>query len=252
MVLKLDMENAFDRVKHSFLFKVLNKYGFSVEFIDWIKACIGSPWIAPMINGRSTQFFKTSRGLRQGFPLSPSLYILMADSLSQNLRRNVEWGASPDFKSLQVLKKSIIHNFLMTLFYLELLPYHSQKIQVGVGQFLAASGGKINNKKRRIYGWNISGHHQDIISKIFGFPMIVNWKSFKYLGMPIFHNIASSQDWKTILDKLTSRIQSWGAHWLNPTSKIVLIKSILSALTIFQCAGLMAPKGILEKISRSL
>jgi hypothetical protein len=64
MVLKLDMENVFDRVKHSFLSKVLNKYGFSSEFIDSIKACIGSPWIAPMINVCSTQIFKSSRGLR--------------------------------------------------------------------------------------------------------------------------------------------------------------------------------------------
>jgi hypothetical protein len=82
--------------------------------------------------------------------------------------------------------------------------------------------------------------------------LIVNWKSFNYLGMPIFQSIASSQDWKAILDKLTNIIQSWGARWLNPVGKIVLIKSVLSALTIFQCAGLMAPKGILEKISRTL
>jgi hypothetical protein len=82
MILKLDMENAFDRVKHSFLYKVLERYGFSPEFIDWVNACIGSPWIAPMINGWPSHFFKSSRGLRQGRPLSPSLYILMVDSLS--------------------------------------------------------------------------------------------------------------------------------------------------------------------------
>jgi hypothetical protein len=70
--------------------------------------------------------------------------------------------------------------------------------------------------------------------------------------MPIFHNIASSYVWKTILDRLTNRIQSWGAHWLNPIGKIVPIKSIFPSLTIFQCVGLMAPKGILEKISISL
>jgi hypothetical protein len=51
MVIKLDMENSFDRVKHSFLFSVLKSYGFSETFISWIKACIGSPWISPLING---------------------------------------------------------------------------------------------------------------------------------------------------------------------------------------------------------
>jgi hypothetical protein len=64
MVIKLDVANAFDRVKYSFLFSVLRKYGFSAEFIEWIQTCIGSPWIKPMINGRPIQFFKSNRGLR--------------------------------------------------------------------------------------------------------------------------------------------------------------------------------------------
>jgi hypothetical protein len=85
MVIKLDMANAFDRVKHAFLFSVLRKFGFSKDFVNWIQACIGSPWIAPMINGRPTQFFQSSRGLGKGCPLSPSLYIIMAESLSRKL-----------------------------------------------------------------------------------------------------------------------------------------------------------------------
>jgi hypothetical protein len=74
MVIKLDMENSFDQVKHAFMFSVLRKFGFSKEFVDWIQACIGSPWIAPLINGRPSQFFQANRGLRQGCPLSPSLH----------------------------------------------------------------------------------------------------------------------------------------------------------------------------------
>jgi len=43
MIVKLDLANAFDRVRHVFLFQVLKKYGFNASFIQWIKACIGSP-----------------------------------------------------------------------------------------------------------------------------------------------------------------------------------------------------------------
>jgi hypothetical protein len=54
MVVKLDLENAFDRVRHEFLFQVMQKFGFNTAFIHWIKACIGSPWIATLVNGRAT------------------------------------------------------------------------------------------------------------------------------------------------------------------------------------------------------
>jgi hypothetical protein len=82
MVIKIDMENAFDRVKHNFLFVVLARFGFGADILAWISSCISSPWISPMINGRPVNFFKISRGLRQGCPMSPLLYILMEESLS--------------------------------------------------------------------------------------------------------------------------------------------------------------------------
>ena len=56
MLIKLDMANAFDRVKLSFLNKVLNAFGFSSAFIKLIKSCIDRPWIAPLVNGRPSNF----------------------------------------------------------------------------------------------------------------------------------------------------------------------------------------------------
>ena len=87
MAIKLDLANAFDRLRHSFIFLVLERFGFLPVFINQIQACISSPWIAPLINGRPLEFFKASRGVRQGCSLSPFLYILVADSLSRRLIR---------------------------------------------------------------------------------------------------------------------------------------------------------------------
>jgi hypothetical protein len=81
MIVKLDLANAFDKVRHDFLFHVMQKFGFNASFIQWIKACIGTPWIAPLVNGRVAEFFQAYRGIRQGFPLSPLLYAIQASVL---------------------------------------------------------------------------------------------------------------------------------------------------------------------------
>jgi hypothetical protein len=85
MVIKLGMANAFDCVCHSFLFQVLKKFGFNIDSIKWVEYCIKGPWILPLVNGRLTGFFQSDWGLRQGFPLSPFLYIIMVDYRSQKL-----------------------------------------------------------------------------------------------------------------------------------------------------------------------
>ena len=85
MAIKVDMANAFDKVNHFFLFEIMHRMGFSANFIRWIKACISRPWIAPLVNGRPNGFFQGSQCLRQGFSLSPFLYLIVAESLSKKL-----------------------------------------------------------------------------------------------------------------------------------------------------------------------
>lgn len=82
MVIKLDLANAFNRVRHCFLFDVLHKLGFGQNFTKWIRACISEPWIAPLVNGRAVEFFKASIGLRQWCPLSTLLFVPQASVLS--------------------------------------------------------------------------------------------------------------------------------------------------------------------------
>ena len=61
MLIKLDMANAFDRGKLSFLYKFLSSFGFSSSFINLIKVCTNKPWIAPLVNGIPTNFFQATK-----------------------------------------------------------------------------------------------------------------------------------------------------------------------------------------------
>jgi hypothetical protein len=103
------MENAFDQVKHSFLFDVLHQFGISDDFIRWISTCISNPWISSLIIGCRDGFLNESRGLTQGFPLSPLLYIIMEEYL--NMKLECDWvnGLMPGIR-IVIGVKNINHS----------------------------------------------------------------------------------------------------------------------------------------------
>lgn len=85
MIIKLDMANTFDKVKHKFLYRLMEKLGFGKKFIQWINFFIGYPWISPLVNDIVSIFFKYSRGIWQWYFLSPFPYILVLDTMSKKL-----------------------------------------------------------------------------------------------------------------------------------------------------------------------
>ena len=87
-ILSLDQEKAFDRVDWDFMYATLRKMGFGVSFLDWVKLFYTGVQSAVNVNGYLSSFFSLSRGVRQGCPLSPLLYVLVAEVLAVNLRSN--------------------------------------------------------------------------------------------------------------------------------------------------------------------
>ena len=84
----LDQEKAFDRVEHDFLFKVLRAFGIGNSFIDWLKIIYANASTVIKVNGFFTNPIALKRGLRQGCPLSPSLYVMVIEILAIQLRTN--------------------------------------------------------------------------------------------------------------------------------------------------------------------
>jgi hypothetical protein len=86
-MLKIDLAKAFDRLEWNFIMDALHHRGLHAHFINLIHSCISSPSFSVIINGQTFANFKCSRGIRQGCPLSPYLFVLSINELSIALQQ---------------------------------------------------------------------------------------------------------------------------------------------------------------------
>ena len=77
-IFKIDLAKAFDKVSWLYIRLWLTHLSFDIAFIIWVMSCITTVSFSVLINGAASPFFHAERGLRQGCPLSPLLFLLMA------------------------------------------------------------------------------------------------------------------------------------------------------------------------------
>jgi hypothetical protein len=110
-ILKIDLSKSYDRVDWSYIWLLLTHIGFEVPFIKWVMDCITSVSFEILINGVASPFFISERGLRQGCPMSPLLFLLVVEGLRKAIENVIRLG---DFQGIQVTPgMRITHLFFM-------------------------------------------------------------------------------------------------------------------------------------------
>lgn len=127
--------------------------GFNSPFINTIAACISRPWISPLIKGRRYEAFQSSRGLRQGCPLSPYLFILMAESFTKSLDHNRRVGLITGIKFGNGVKNINDSQFVDdTLLIGGASTTIARRFKILLDQYMDYSGGAVNVHKSCVYG----------------------------------------------------------------------------------------------------
>jgi len=124
---KLDLSKAYDRVDWAFLEKALMKLGFHSIWVRWIMSCVSSVRFSIRFNGVLSDSFASTRGLCQGDPLSPYLFLFVADALSMTLQKEID---SSNLEELKITRAAPGISHLL----LRMMPcYFSKRMSVKPG-----------------------------------------------------------------------------------------------------------------------
>jgi hypothetical protein len=156
LIMKIDLKKAFDSIDWSYLRLVLLSAGFGDKFTDWILSCVSSANFAVLINGEASSFFQSERGLRQGCPLSPYLFILIMESLSIILAKFCSDHKISGIKVSRLNK--IIHLMFVDDILLMSLAELSEWLVIldALHLFCSISGLSINAQKTTVHYWGLS------------------------------------------------------------------------------------------------
>ena len=156
LLCKVDFEKAYDSVEWSFLDWVMDKMGFGEKWRKWIMGCVSTTSIFMLVNGSPSRQFRISRGLRQGCPLSPFLFNLVAKALSSLLHEAVSRNL---FKGIKVGSNEMSVSHLQyaddTIIFCEAQVDQLLNVKRVLRCFQVISGLKINFFKSSLFGFNI-------------------------------------------------------------------------------------------------
>jgi hypothetical protein len=116
--------------------------------------------------------------------------------------------------------------------------------------YCKASRALISERKSTIYSWNAEEDETQKIAHNLGFIGHSKWDKINYLGLPLTLGTNRVNLWEGVLTKIKGKIVAWGGQWLTHGGKLILIKTVLSSLLIYQASYLMAPKSILGQINK--
>jgi hypothetical protein len=245
-VLKIDLSKAYDRVSWLFIRLLLTHLGFAVPFINWAMNCLTTTSFVVLINGSTSSFFPSERGLRQGCLLSPLLFLLVVEGLSRAISEAKRLGSFSGIKISQALHLTHLLFVDDVLIFSGGSRREAEALRNILTLFSKATGMKINEGKSTLTTNLLSEEEGQTLRLYFPFEEKKLDDGLKYLGFLLKPNDYRKEDWKWLLKKMDKRLNTWSHRWLSRAGRLVLVKSVLEAIPVYWMSLSWIPKGILE------
>ncbi|KAL2252872.1 UNVERIFIED_CONTAM: hypothetical protein Sindi_0081900 [Sesamum indicum] len=249
--LKVDIRKAYDTVEWDFLVATLHFFGFPPTFTRWIEECVTTASFSIGLNGTSHGFFTGARGLRQGDPLSPYLFVLVMEVLhlglsqlvEQDLRFTFHWKCEP----ARIFQLGFVDDLIL---FCKADKDSVRTLKVGLDRFAEWSGLRLNIQKSHLIISRSAQERKEQLLSILGFqgghlPM-------RYLGLPLISSRLSISDCQPLLSKIYTRIAGWEGMSLSYAGRVQIIETVLSALSLYWTSAFILPKAVIKEVEKHL
>ncbi|CAL5362434.1 unnamed protein product [Camellia sinensis] len=250
MIFKIDLEKAYDRLSWEFIRDTLIEFNMNENWIHLIMSCVTNTNSVVLWNGEILEGIKNERGLRQGDPLSPYLFVLCMERLSNMINSKVNSG---QWQGIKAGRNSppISHLFFADdLILFATADQSNCEVIMGViSEFCDISGHKVNYLKSKLFvSPNLSRNSASSLSSQCGIPLTQNLG--KYLGSPMLHGRVNRTLFRDTMEKLKLRLSGWKARNLSLAGRTTLIQSVTSAIPSYNMQTMELPRRLCDDIDR--
>jgi len=208
VALKLDISKEYDRLDWDYLRDIMIQMGFSARWVQWIMLCVETVDYTVLVNGVQVGPLIPGRGIRQGDPLSPHLFIICAEGLSALIRDAERRGV---IKGVRICTRAPTISHLLfaddCFLFFGACDQEALEMKNILTSYEAASGQSINLQKSEMYcSRNTPMDYQGRITTILGVKQVLGTSN--YLGLPSMIGRSKKVTFKFVKDRIWNRINS--------------------------------------------
>ncbi|KAL2248033.1 UNVERIFIED_CONTAM: hypothetical protein Sindi_2655600, partial [Sesamum indicum] len=217
----------------------------------WIEMCVTTTSFSVGLNGKPHGFFKGARGLRQGDPLSPYLFVLVMEVLHLSFLQLIDQDELFSFHwkcdSARVFQLGFADDLLL---FCHADMDSNGVFKTGLDRFAVWSGLRLNvQKSHLIISRSAQGLRDEMLTAL-GFQEGV--LPMRYLGLPLLSSRLTIADCRPLLMKIDKRIAGWEGIALSYAGRVQIIKSVLMALSLYWASAFILPKKVTNEIEKRL